>query len=47
MKELAGIVTGLVAARKREGRREDDPLQYLIDLQDSDTDIVQVIYSSD
>lgn len=47
VQELAGIVISLVAARKREGRRENDPLQYLIDLQDSDAEICQVINISE
>jgi len=42
IKELADIILGIMAARKKEGRRENDPLQYLIDLQDSDADICQV-----
>ena len=31
-------------ARRKEGRREDDPLQYQMDLGDSETDIIQFIF---
>lgn len=43
-KELAEIITNLIAARRREGRRENDPIQYQMDMGDEDSDIIQYTF---
>ncbi|KAK7460591.1 hypothetical protein VKT23_009312 [Stygiomarasmius scandens] len=42
--ELSKILFGIIATRRNESRRENDPLQYQIDKGDSDAEIIQFIF---